>query len=58
MSVEKMLKNHYVRLAILAVLAYLAYRYFVGVREGVATFISTSKTGPCLSGQTPQGCLK
>ena len=35
MGVEQMLKNHYVKLAILAVLAYLAYRYLV-VREGIA----------------------
>jgi len=32
-----MLKNHYVKLAILAVVAYLAYRYFVDLRSDTVT---------------------
>ena len=35
MDFEKLLKNHYVRLALLALLAYFAYHYFVGVKEGL-----------------------
>ena len=34
MDFNKLLKNHYVRLAILAIVAYLVYRYFFVVREG------------------------
>jgi hypothetical protein len=34
MDFEKLLKNHYVRLALLALLAYFAYHYFIGVKEG------------------------
>ena len=33
-----MLENHYVKLALLAVLAYLAYHYFVG-REGFKAYM-------------------
>ena len=34
MDFDKLLKNDYVRLALLAVVAYLAYHYLVVVREG------------------------
>ena len=36
MDFEKLLKNHFVRLVLLAILAYFAYHYFVGVKEGVS----------------------
>ena len=35
MDLKKLLKNDYVRLAILAIVAYLVYRYFFVVREGL-----------------------
>ena len=35
MELHKLLKNDYVRLALLAVVAYLVYRYFFVVREGL-----------------------
>jgi hypothetical protein len=35
MSFDKLLKNDYVRLAILAVIAYLVYRYFFVVRDSL-----------------------
>ena len=35
MDFDKLLKNDYVRLALLAVVAYLVYRYFFVVRESI-----------------------
>ena len=59
MDFEKLLKNHYVRLALLALLAYFAYHYFVGVKEGLVNTITTptlsNKRGFAFSGTTWTG---
>ena len=42
MDFEKLLKNHFVRLVLLAVLAYFAYHYFIGVKEGAMLSVCTT----------------
>ena len=46
MGFDKLLKNDYVRLALFAVLAYLAYHFFFVLREGVEfRAVSRQKAG-------------